>query len=69
MAIFQQEFQITSDGLFGILKLHMGSPDFTLPLVAMAEIERAVVVVTDTASAMITKPNTKKRNKLGLSIL
>lgn len=55
--------------MFGILKLHMGSPDFTLPLVAMAEIERAVVVVTDTASAMITKPNTKKRNKLGLSIL
>lgn len=46
----------------------MDSPDFTLPLVAMAEIERAVVVVTDTAIAMITKPNTKERYKSGLSI-
>lgn len=45
------------------------SPDFTLPLVAMAEIDRAVVVVTDTAMAIMTKLKTEARNKLGLSII
>lgn len=45
------------------------SPDFTLPLVAMAEIDRAVVVVTDTAMAIMTKLKTEERNKLGLSII